>query len=264
MQSIPSYPSSLTDEQWCLIAELVPAFGGFGRPPVHQRRLIVDAILYVVCAGCPWRMLPHDFAPWPTVYGYFRRWRRQGIWQLIHDVLVMTVRGAAGKNTNPTAGIIDSQSVKVADQAGERGFDAGKKIRGRKRHLLVDTLGLVLAVAVTPAAVQDRAGARLLLPFLRHCFCRLRVIWADGAYTGTLIEWLWQLRSQRRIRLEIVNRLTDQRAFQIVPKRWIVERTFGWLMKYRRLRCDYEQLTATSEAMIHIAMTRLMLRRLYP
>jgi putative transposase len=224
----------------------------------------MDAILYVACSGCSWRMLPHDFAPWQTVYGYFRRWRQQGIWQTTHDVLVLMLRLHAGKQTNPTAGIIDSQSVKVADQAGPRGFDAGKKINGRKRHVLVDTLGLILAVVVTPASVQDRDGARLLLGFLQHCFSRLRVIWADGGYAGHLVEWLWHLRHYRRLRLEIVRRGADQRGFQVLPKRWIVERTFGWLMKYRRLRCDYEQLTANSEAMIYIAMTRLMLRRLHP
>jgi putative transposase len=264
MQFLSSYPSSLTDEQWSLIEKLLPAFGGFGRPPVHQRRLIVDAILYVVCAGCPWRMLPHDFAPWPTVYGYFRRWRQQGVWQTLHEILVLTLRLDAGKKSNPTAGILDSQSVKIADQAGDRGFDAGKKINGRKRHVLVDTLGLILAVRVTPASVQDRDGARRLLGLLQHRFSRLRLIWADGGYAGQLVEWLWHLRHYRRLRLEVVRRGADQRGFSVLPKRWIVERTFGWLMKYRRLRCDYEQLTVNSETMIYIAMTRLMLRRLYP
>lgn len=263
MQKTLPYPTDLTGEQWNHIKGLIPSFQGIGRPPVHERRQIVNAILYVVKTGCQWRMLPGDFAPWQTVYGYFRRWQQKGIWQTIHDVLVMTVRATAGKKTNPSAGILDSQSVKIADQPGERGFDAGKKVTGRKRHLLVDTLGLILAVVVTPASVQDRDGARTLLHFLQNCFSGLKIIWADGGYAGQLVDWLWQLRSRGKIRLEIVNRSKNQIGFKILPKRWIIERTFAWLMKSRRLRCDYEQLTAHSQAMIHIAMIRLMLRRLH-
>lgn len=264
MQNISAYPSSLTDPQWETIQPLLPKRPGGGRPPRHHRRAILDAIFYVLRTGGAWRLLPHDFAPWQTVYGYFRRWRQQGVWKTIHDTLVVRVRRAAGKWPTASAAILDSQSVKSADQAGPRGYDAGKKIKGRKRHLLVDTLGLVIAGLVTSAAIQDRDGARSLLRWLRHHASRLRLIWADGGYAGVLVSWLWQLRAQRRVRLEIVKRRAAQRGFAVLPKRWIVERTLGWLMKQRRLRCDYEQLLATSEAMIHLAMIRLMLRRLHP
>lgn len=264
MPNTSPYPSSLTDSQWEDIQPLLPKPPGGGRPPRHQRRDILDALCYLLRAGCAWRLLPHDFAPWQTVYGYFRRWRRQGLWQKIHDRLVARVRRAAGKKPTPSAAILDSQSVKCADQAGPRGYDAGKKIKGRKRHVLVDTLGLLIAVLVTPAAIQDRDGARTLLRWLRHHGSRLRLIWADGGYAGALVSWLWQLRARRRVRLEIVKRSAAQRGFAVLPKRWIVERTLGWLMKQRRLRGDYEQLLATSETMIHVAMIRLMLRRLHP
>lgn len=263
MQTIQAYPSSLIDEQWNDIEDLVPKFAGFGRPPEHSRRHIVNAIFYIVRSGCAWRLLPHDFAPWQTVYGYFRRWKIQGVWEMIHDTLVLSIRLAAGKKTNPTAAMVDSQSVKIADQAGDRGYDAGKKIKGRKRHVLVDTLGMILLLHVTAADVQDRDGAKGLLKGLKHTFSRLRLIWADGGYAGSLVEWVCRLREQRRVHLDIVKRSAGQRGFHVLRKRWIVERTFGWLMKSRRLRCDYEQLTATSEAMIRIAMIRLMLKRLH-
>jgi putative transposase len=259
-----TYPSSISEQQITLIDGFFPRRSSMGRPLVHGRRTILNAIFYVIRSGCPWRYLPHDFPPWQTVYGYFCRWKRDGLWDIIHDVLVKQVWAAHGKHTNPTAAILDSQSVKIADQAGERGYDAGKKINGRKRHLLVDTLGLILHVVVTPASVQDRDGARLVLGMMAHFFSRMRVVWADGGYDGQLVEWLWCLRTRQKIRLEIVKRSDRQRGFAVLPKRWIVERTLGWLMKNRRLRCDYEQLTATSEAMIRIAMIRLMLRRLHP
>lgn len=259
-----TYSSSISDQQFALIKDFFPRPCSTGRPLIHQRHTILNAIFYVIRTGCAWRLLPHDFPPWPTVYGYFRQWRQSGLWEIIHDTLVKVVRHSHGKDTNPTAAILDSQSVKTADQCGERGYDAGKKIKGRKRHLLVDTLGMILQVVVTPAAVQDRDGARLVLAMLVHWFSRLRVVWADGGYAGTLVEWLWQLRCHRKICLEIVKRNEKQVGFAVLPKRWIVERTFGWLMKNRRLRCDYEQQTQTSETMIRVAMIRLMLRRLHP
>ena len=264
MQNVSSYPSSLTDQQWEDIQPQLPQRPGGGRPPRHRYRDLLDAIFYLLRAGCAWRLLPHDFAPWQTVYGYFHRWQQHGVWQKIHAALVRRVRRAAGKRPTASAAILDSQSVKCADQAGPRGYDAGKKIKGRKRHVLVDTLGLILAVRVTAAAVQDRDGARTVLIWLRHQARRLRLIWADGGYAGALVGWLWQLRAQRRVRLAIVKRAATQHGFAVLPKRWIVERTLGWLMKQRRLRCDYEQLLMTSETMIHVAMIRLMLKRLHP
>lgn len=264
MQNTSPYPSSLTDEQWAEIQSQLPARPGGGRPPRHHDRAILNAIFYWLRTGGAWRYLPHDFAPWQTVDGYFRRWRQQGVWKKIHDRLVRRVRVAAGKEPTPSAAILDSQSVRCADQTGARGYDAGQKIKGRKRHVLVDTLGLILAVPITVASVQDRDGARGLLLWLQHHASRRRVIWADGGYTGALVAWVWRLRTQRRVRWAIVKRTAQPRGFAVLPKRWIVERTLGWLVKNRRLRCDYEQLPATSEALIYVAMIRLMLRRLHP
>jgi len=261
MRNTQLYPSDLNNEQWSILENLLPPVAPRGRPP-HPRRLVLDAIFYILRSGCAWRMMPKDFPPWQTVYGYFRRWQRQGYWQKIHDSLRAQVRERSGKQRQPTAAILDSQSVKVADQGGPRGYDAGKKVTGRKRHVLVDTLGLLLAVLVTEADVQDRDGAKRLLARLARSFSRLVCIWADGGYAGQLVEWLWALRARRKIRLELVKRAQGQRGFAVLPKRWIVERTFAWLLKWRRLRSDYERRLAHSEALIQIAMIGLMLRRL--
>lgn len=260
MQNTLLYPSDLTGEQWAIIRTMIPQPQNVGRPP-RCRRQILNGILYAVRSGCAWRLLPRDFGPWKTVYEYFRAWRKAGIWDQIHAVLRDMVRIQAGKKTTPTAAILDSQSVKTANHGGVRGFDAGKKIQGRKRHILVDTLGMILVVMVTPANFQDRDAACSLLTQLNHSFCRLRCIWADGGYAGRLVEWLWYLRAQRRIRLAIVKR-SDKPGFHVLPKRWIVERTFAWLLNSRRLRCDYERNISHSQAMIHIAMISLMLKRL--
>lgn len=256
------YPTDLSDAEWHRLAPLVPKPKAGGRPPKYPRREILNAILYLVRAGCTWRLLPHEFPSWRIVYHYFRLWRLQGVWQRIHHRLRKLLRKAAGREPSPSAAILDSQSVKTTERGGEKGYDAGKNVNGRKRHILVDTLGLLLVVRVTAASTQDRDGARLLLTALARQWTRLRLIWADSAYAGELIEWVRQLRERRRVKLEIVRRSDATRGFVVLPKRWIVERTFGWLNRCRRLSKDYEYLTATSEAMIHVAMINLMVRRL--
>jgi putative transposase len=207
-------------------------------------------------------LLPKDFAPWQTVYGYFRRWTKAQVWSWIHDTLRERVRRKVGKKPSPTAAIMDSQSVKTGDQGGASGYDAGKKIKGRKRHLLVDTLGLILGLWITPADVQDRDGAKGLLMSVVFWFCRLKVIWADAGYLGELVQWVKQLRPFGALHLEIVKRSEEQKGFKVLRKRWIVERTFGWFVKCRRLVRDYEKKITHSEALIQICMIGLMLRRL--
>jgi len=204
-------------------------------------------------------MLPHDLPPWKTVYHYFRHWRKDGTWERINAALRVEVRVAAGREPEPSAAILDSQSVKTTETPGIRGYDAGKKVNGRKRHILVDTLGLLLMVVVHAAHIQDRDGAKLVLERVRGRFPRLHLIWADGGYAGQLVEWVkivchWVL--------EIVKRPGDVKGFQVLPRRWVAERTFGWLGRYRRLSKDYEGVPETSEAMVYIAMIHLMVRRL--
>lgn len=259
------YPTDLTDDEWDYIKSLVPApksgKGRRGRPSI-DRRSLVNAIFYVVRSGCAWRLLPSDFGPWQTVYGYHRRWSQDWTWTFVHDTLRDYVRKTEGRKVAPTAAIIDSQSVKIADQAGERGYDAAKKVSGRKRHVAVDCLGLILAIFVTPAAIQDRQAAKSLIQSLVSLFGRLQIIWADGGYLGALVQWVKQLRPFGKLRLEIVARGYQTKGFKVLPKRWIVERTFGWFYKSRRLCRDYEVRLDHSEAMIRICMIRLMLRRL--
>lgn len=264
MQNI-LYPTDLSDEQWALLQVVLPPAkkpGTRGRPPTDRRRLC-NGLLYFVRAGCAWRLLPHDFGPWKTVYHYFRLWTRQGCWQVIHDLLRGAVRAQADKRSEPTAAILDSQTVRAADQAGERGYDAAKKTKGIKRHLLVDTLGLLLAVGVTRADVPERAGARRLLDRALAGFRWLRCLWADQGYSGEdLATWVAAHRKTGTLRLAVVPRDKSQRGFAALPKRWIVERTFGWFMKHRRLVRHYEVKPAHAEAWLHLSMIGLMLRRL--
>jgi transposase len=231
-----------------------------GRPPTDRRR-ILEAVLYLVKGGIPWRLLPHDFPPWQTVYDVFRKWTVSHLWAALNDALRTLVRKADGREGQPTAAILDSQSVKSAGHGGDVGYDAAKRIKGRKRHLLVDTLGLVLGVAVTPASTPEREGAQAVLERPLQWFTRLRRLWVDGGYTGeAFAEWVKGRRP--KLEVEVVKRSDDTTGFKVLPRRWVVERTFGWFMKHRRLVRDYEKTEASAEAMIYLAMIRIQLRRL--
>lgn len=264
MSERKAYPSDLRDEQWELIRHLVPEPLAGGRPAKHERREVVNAILYVLRSGCAWRMMPHDLPPKETAYACFALWSEDGTWEKIEAVLRTRVRKAVGKKPAPTAAIIDSQAVKTSDQGGPRGFDVAKQTIGRKRHLMVDTLGLIWLVSVTAASVQDRDGALLLFAKLfQKGLGRVRLIWADSAYKAQkLWDWLTAHLPRRGLRLEVVERAVDAKGFVVLKRRWVVERTFGWLNKCRRLSKDYERHTRHSEAMIRLASIQLMLRRL--
>jgi putative transposase len=256
------YPSDLTDAQWDLLKPLLPAPVPAGRPPTTDLREVVNAILYLDSSGCSWAALPHDFPPEGTVRDYFHRWRRLGLWQQLNDALRKRVRHQEGRaEEEPSAAVIDSQSAKSSRTAGTRGYDAGKKVKGIKRHLIVDTLGLLLLVVVHPAALQDRDGAKLVLQRGLGHWPRLRLIWADGGYAGQLVGWTWRVCGWV---LQIVKRSDDAKGFVVLPRRWVVERTLGWLSNYRRLSRDYEFHPETGEALVQVAMVHVMLRRLAP
>jgi transposase len=269
MGSSPAYPWDLTDAQWELIEPLVAVRSTRGRgtrggrPPKYPRRRIVEAILYIIRTGCSWRQLPHDFPPWETVFYYFQRWTAEGTVDRIHDALRNAVRDADGRDPMASAGVVDSQSVPGAATVGKnsRGYDAGKRVNGRKRHLVVDTGGLLLVVLVTAASVADRDGGVPVLDRAKMAMPSLALVWADAAYSRRCVEFAARAL---RLAVQVVTKLAGQRGFAPLPRRWVVERTHAWITGHRRMSRDYERLPAHAEAMIKWAMMGLMVRRLAP
>lgn len=259
------YQTDLTDSQWELLQDLLPkpksGPGKRGRPTIDIRQAI-NGILYLDKTGCQWRMLPREFGNWNSVYYYFKKWRVDGVWANILEALNRKERQRQGKNPEPSAGCVDSQSVKTVTQGNQVGFDGGKKVDGRKRHILVDTLGLILVVFVTAANASERRGLQeLLLDYFAEGTKRLRKIWVDGGYSGEpLQKWVKRLKKTWRISLEVVEK--QGKGFNLVKRRWVVERTFAWINNFRRQSKDYEVLTCNSEAMIQISMISILLRRL--
>jgi len=254
-------PSDLTDAEWSVLEPLFPARSRRGRPPVWSYRQIVEALLYLLRGGLPWRMLPPDlFPPMTTVQYYFYRWRDIGLWRSINHRLLMAVREAAGREASPSAGVIDSQSVKTTESGGPCGYDAGKKIKGRKRHIITDTQGFLVGAVVHTADVQDRDGAPDVLASIRHNFPWLRHVFADGGYAGDKLRTA--LTRIGKWTIEIIKRSDRTKGFEILPRRWVVERTFAWLGRNRRLAKDFERTIESATAWLYLASIQLITRRI--
>lgn len=267
MNTHPQYPTDLKEAQWQLLIALLPKRkwhkGGSGRPPCDIRQ-IFNGIFYLNKTGCQWRMLPKTFGCWQTIYGYFNTWRKLGVWQQIHRQLSQKERIRQGRKKDASAGCMDSQSIKTATHGQSKGFDGGKMVNGRKRHLLVDTLGLLITVFVSPANCPDREGAIALLKnYFKIGLTRLRKLWVDGGYRGDELQtWVRGLKQSYKIDLEAVGNAPKCKGFQVVKRRWVVERTFAWLLNFRRHSRDFECLTQNSEALIYVAMIQLLIKRL--
>jgi putative transposase len=254
------YNTDITDSQWQLVEPHLPKAKTGGRKRTTNLREVINAMFYLIRAGCAWRLLPHDFPKWQTVYGYFRQWQEDGTWIKLNDILRQKVRLQAGRNVEPSAGCLDSQSVKKGGPGQESGYDGGKKVNGRKRTILVDTMGMLLAAVVHGAHRSDHKGLTLLGTWFAPLWQCLQLIWTDSTFGGKdFTVWVEQTLGWT---LEVVSKKEGQKGFEVLPRRWVVERTFAWFGRYRRLSKDYESLPTTSETMLYLAMINLMLRRL--